>query len=177
MSDSKAMVITFLVKYCFYNLWLRFRFLKFSFILITSYFLYQEIVLFLSKPTFISISKYKIQPSNFPDMLICPLSGFDQAELRRLGYENSFYYSIGFMRDDKALGWSGTDPSLNGKDIIQRISVMKTIQDCPVITMASFASEGKIRTERMDTFSLTRAMYPNGRCCKVFLKNCCMKLL
>ena len=75
---------TFLVKYCLYNLWLRFRFLKFSFFLVTAYFLYQELVLFLSKPTFISISKYEIQPSNFPDILICPLAGFDQEGRQRI---------------------------------------------------------------------------------------------
>ena len=162
------MMIAFLVKYCFYHFWLRFRFLKFSFFLITSYFLYKEIVLYLSKPTFISISKLKIQPRNFPDILICPLPGFDQAELRRLGYASSFYYSIGFLKENKSLGWSGSDSSLNMKEILQRISVMKTSQDCPVVTMASFDTDGKIRKEFMTSVSLTRAMYPNGRCCKVF---------
>ena len=162
-------MITFLVKYCLYHLWLRFRFLKFSFFLITSYFLYQELVLFLSKPTFISISKYKIQPENFPDILICPLSGFDQEELRRLGYSESFAYTMGSVKDKKALGWGGTDPGLNVKDIIQRISVLKTTKDCPVViyTMASFEMEGKFREEKMNSVSLTPAIYPNGRCCKV----------
>ena len=166
------MMMTFLAKYCLYHLWLRFRFLKFSFFLITSYFLYQELVLFLSKPTFISISKYKIQPSNFPDILICPLSGFDQAELRRLGYSESFAYAMGSLKDQKSLGWRGTDPSLNVKDITTRISVMKTTQDCPVViyTTASSEMDGKFRKEKMNSVSLTRAIYPNGRCCKVFQK-------
>ena len=173
------MMKTFLVKYCLYNLWLRFRFLKFSFFLVTAYFLYQELVLFLSKPTFISISKYEIQPSNFPDILICPLAGFDQEELRRLGYSESFAYSMGSLKDKKALGWGGTDPSLNMSDIIQRVSVIKTIGDCPVViyTTASFQMDGKFRKEKMTSVSLTRAIYPNGRCCKVFKQLFCIEQL
>ena len=92
------------------------------------------------------------------------------SSLRRLGYSESFAYAMGSLKDQKALGWRGTDPSLDVKDITQRISVIKTIKDCPVViyTMANFEMDGRFRNEKMNSVSLTRAIYPNGRCCKVF---------
>ena len=77
MTDSYFLAMfTSIFNFCWFHLWIKFKLLKFCFILVTSYFLYQELVLFLAtKPTLISISKSRIQPRHFPAILVCPTSG------------------------------------------------------------------------------------------------------
>ena len=92
-----------------------------------------------------------------------------KSSLRQLGYRDSFAYSVGSISngDSLSLGWRGRDSTLNLKDVIQRISVIKNIQSCPSYIYAGFERNGKIFKDRTLPVSLTRAIYPNGRCCRV----------
>ena len=45
-----------------------FRFLKMAFALITAYLLFDEISIFISKPTFTSLSQTSLRPEHFPEV-------------------------------------------------------------------------------------------------------------
>ena len=87
--------------------------------------------------------------------------------LRQLGYKDSFAFSVGSLDNSDSLGWHGADGTLDLKDVMQRISVVKSIQGCPSYIYAGFEKNGKIFKDRTLPVALTRPIYPNGRCCKV----------
>ena len=88
-------------------LWKDYRILKFCFMVLTSYLFMVELQVFLiNKPTLTSVSQKDISPEIFPDILICPDQGFEIDELNRLGYQYSFFYSLGLSSDN--IGWLGS---------------------------------------------------------------------
>ena len=72
-----------------------FKLLKFGFFLLTSFFLYGELLLFfVEKPSLTSDGRATLAPINFPEILICKIDGYDKKQLTFHGYENSFRYAI-----------------------------------------------------------------------------------
>ena len=74
-----------------------FRALKLVFALMTSYLLYDEISIFISKPTFTSLSRTYLGPEHFPEIKVCPVPAFLNSELKRHGYRNSHDFVLGKM--------------------------------------------------------------------------------
>ena len=67
-----------------------FRVLKFVFALITAYLLYDEITIFVSKPTFTTLSRTYLGPGHFPEIQVCPVPAFLSSQLARHGYQETF---------------------------------------------------------------------------------------
>ena len=81
-----------------------FALIKLFFALLTSYLLYEEFITFwIEKPTYTSSSKVKIAPMDFPDITICPFPSWNQQELLKLGYSQSFEYSKAQFRFKRPL--------------------------------------------------------------------------
>ena len=59
--------------------------LKVLFAVMTAYLLYDEISLFVSKPTLTSISRAHLGPEHFPEIRVCPVPSFLQSELQSQG--------------------------------------------------------------------------------------------
>ena len=143
------------------------RILKLSFVLLTMYFLFGELVLFFStKPTLTTQLQTKLQSKHSPEALICSSPAFDQEELSSLGYEHSHDYILGVIDGDLLRGWSGREAGNQSmENILHRISVIKSEDDCPSVKV-KFQNNGKIIKSKL-AVSLTRPMYPHGRCCKM----------
>ena len=147
-------------------LWKDFRLLKFSFILITAYFLMDEFkLLIVDKPTIITVMRSRLTPQHFPDIWVCPLRGYDEVELKKIGYNNSRDYTMGSFSDRTQVGWLGNTSGQTTGDIIRRISTIKTIEDCPSV-VAKFEINGMLESRPFLSSSLTRPIHPNGRCCQ-----------
>ena len=59
-----------------------FKLLKFGFFLLTSFFLYGELLLFfVERPTLTSDAKKALAPINFPEILICKIDGYDKGRV------------------------------------------------------------------------------------------------
>ena len=136
-----------------------FKLIKFCFAVITIYLLYDELrIFFIEKPTLSSTTKSRLRPGNYPDIIICPVPGYDQAAIQRLGYESSYYYSMGRLSSGLT-GWFGNQTQLTRDSF-----VFKSPADCPDIA-AKFRVKGRLLEERFEMF-LTRGIFPNGICCK-----------
>ena len=86
------------------SLFRNFALIKLFFALLTSYLLYEEFITFwIEKPTYTSSSKVKIAPQDFPDITICPFPSWNQQELLKLGYSQSFEYSKAQLRFGRPL--------------------------------------------------------------------------
>ena len=83
------------------NIFKNFAGLKAVFAVMTAYLLYDEISLFVSKPTLTSISRAHLGPEHFPEIRVCPVPAFLQSQLQSHGYMSSFDFSMGRMRDSE----------------------------------------------------------------------------
>ena len=142
------------------------RLIKICFIALTSYLLFNEMLVFLvTKPTLTSVTQTSIKPEDFPVFLICPKQGFDLQSLHKLGYPYSTFYGRGIINSTKnQISWVGNQTKMNVTEVINQVSTFKSLKDCPIV-------EGKLKRNgtryiKLDV-ELTRAMYPNGRCCRV----------
>ena len=142
------------------------RLIKICFIALTSYLLFNEMLVFLvTKPTLTSVTQTNIKPEDFPVFLICPKQGFDLQSLHKLGYPYSTFYGRGIINSTKnQISWIGNQTKMNVTEVIKQVSTIKTLKDCPFVE-AKFEGNGT-RYIKLDV-ELTRAMYPNGRCCRV----------
>ena len=142
------------------------RFIKICFIALTSYLLFNELTVFLiTKPTFTSVTQTNMKPNDFPDILICPKQGFHLHSLHKLGYQISTHYGRGETKFQKNLvTWIGNQTKMNITEVADQVSTVKTSKDCPLVE-ARFQRNGN-KYIFLDV-ELTRAMYPNGRCCRV----------
>ena len=61
-----------------------------SSIVLTSFLLYEDFHLFLTKPTYSSISNRKLQPVHFPEITLCPFPSFDEDQLGKSLFTNIF---------------------------------------------------------------------------------------
>ena len=146
-----------------------FALIKLFFALLTSYLLYQEFVTFwIDKPTYTSSSKVRIGPQDFPDITICPFPSWNQQELVKLGYSQSFEYSKGKLHESTMFGWSENSTGISIESVFDRISILKNKTECP-FTRVMMRSEGKEIFSQVE-FKLTSLYHPSGRCCKVKYK-------
>ena len=134
---------------------------------ISAYLLYDEIYLFISKPTYSSKSNEKLQPKHFPDFFLCPIPAFDLDNLKKHGYSSSYNFMKGkFHNGDKVKSWKGNSTDTHEK-ILDDISVLKSIKDCPYF---SVMFKHNFKTKYVfASFTLTSPVFPHGRCCKVFM--------
>ena len=143
-----------------------FALIKLFFALLTSYLLYEEFFTFwIEKPTYTSSSKVKIGPQDFPDITI---SSWNQQELVKLGYAQSFEYSKGKLHGSTMFGWSGNSTGNSLENVFDKISILKNQTECP-FTRFMLKSEGRDTFSAVE-FKLTSLYHPNGRCCKVKYK-------
>ena len=147
-----------------------YKIIKACFALLTVLGLYDELyIFFISKPTLSSVSKSKLRPHNYPDIIICPVPGFDQNALARLGYDSSYYYSMGRLGGDGGdyTGWEGNQTESHHTAAPGDFFVFKSSADCPVIG-AKFRTAEKLQSEYFKMF-LMRGIFPNGRCCRALV--------
>lgn len=128
--------------------------------------MYEELYVFLHiKPTLTSVTQTFITTKQFPDVLICPEQAFELNLLNTLGYSRSLYYGLGQSDDTRLIGWLGNQTELNITQIVNKISKIKTLEDCPEV-IAKFKIDGRLEDVPLSV-NLTRVKYPNGRCCRV----------
>ena len=148
-----------------FNILSDFRLLKFCVILLTCWLILEELWLCLhTRPTLLSVSKARLEASHLPDVLVCPLPGFDVAQLQQLGYNQTYQYTFGLSKEGNLIGWTGNETEGSIKEIAKKISVMKEETDCPSV-VATFQVNGE-RSSISLTAAITRALYPHGRCCR-----------
>ena len=124
-------------------------------------------IFFIIKPTLSSVSKSQLKPLNYPDIIICPVPGFDQNAIARLGYESSYYYSMGKLGDGW-FGWFGNETETQHSTAhAGDFFVFKSSADCPRIG-AKFRTAEKLQSEYFKMF-LMRGIFPNGRCCRALV--------
>ena len=149
------------------NVFRNFGLIKLFFALLTSYLLYEEMYNFwIEKPTYTSSSKVKIGTKDFPDITICPFPSWNQQELIKLGYSQSFEYSKGVIHESTTMfGWSGNSSENNIEMVFDKISILKNQTECP-FTRVMMRTDGQEKFINLE-FQLTSLYHPSGRCCKV----------
>ena len=79
--------------------------------------------------------------------------------------EWTWYDSLGLSSDGDLVGWKGNQSDVDIGHLTQTLSVIRTMEDCPQVK-AKFEENGTI-VKRKLSLQLSRAVYPNGRCCRV----------
>ena len=138
-------------------------------IICTSYLLLEDVMLFLSKPTYSSNSEEKLQPKNYPNILVCPFPSYDLTQLKKHGYMDAYSYCKGDLQGEGEFtrGWCGKSNEAI-EDVIDDISVLKSIRDCP--KMEAVFTEPVLdwkdwKFEKIE-YELTNLLYPHGKCCQ-----------
>ena len=85
-----------MLKYC--NIFKNLKLVKLLFAVITAYLLLDEILVFLSMPTFTSETRTMLGPEHFPQIRLCPFPAFNQSQLERQGYRTSYEFTLGTVR-------------------------------------------------------------------------------
>ena len=144
-------------------------FINFGATLISAYLLYDDLLLFISKPTHSSKFNEKLQPKHLPDFFVCPIPAFDLDILKKHGYSGGYMYMKGIFTSNVAnmRGWNGNSSDTN-QTFIDEISVIKVVNDCPRFS-AMFQHNIEADKSIIGSFTLTNPIFPYGRCCKVFL--------
>ena len=120
--------------------------LKIFFLILTLYLLAEEFRAYLIlKPTLTSLTKDRLKPWNFPDILLCPIPSFDLRELQKLGYEHSHDYTMGVSPFYRSDGWLGNQSTMGAEEVSEKISIIKTVQDCPETIAQFYVGEGEAR--------------------------------
>ena len=149
------------------------RSIKICFVLLTSYLLLEEFyTFFIVRPTLTSITKSRISPLDFPEILICPIPAFAEDRLVSVGYENSYKYAVGITEEedhDKIIrGWTGNQSDLNVKEVKKKVSIIQDVTDCPE-TRVDISVDGVMSKITLD-MELSYNIYPKGICCKALRK-------
>ena len=104
---------------------------------------------------------------DFPEISICPYPSFDQSALIKHGYGQSYLYSQGFNRAGKFIGWNGINGTMETEELVEEISTLKTVKDCPYTRI--LLEDAESEDLKVVPLTLTRAFDPYGRCCQVIL--------
>lgn len=75
------------------------------------------------------------------------------------GYKSSYDFSLGKMINTDLKGWFG-----NHSDWNISVSTLTRVSDCPDVTI-KFKKQKTISWVQPE-MTMTRAVYPSGRCCK-----------
>ena len=123
-----------------------FRLLKLCFVVMTTYLLYEELlVFFIRRPTVTSFTEEELTSASFPEIIICSNNGFSQKWLNIYGYADSFQYKKGLPKDKSFIGWFGHHPStLDRESFLRNISHIRTVEDCPHL-LANFVINGTFK--------------------------------
>ena len=134
----------------------------------TTYLLMGELNLyFFYKPTFTSMIQTTLKPEHFPNILICSNPSYDLEVLNSHGYDHSYDYASGLSSEGDLVGWRGNKSDVDISALTPTLSVIRTLADCPQVK-AKFELNGTIEKTKLSV-SLSRAVYPNGRCCRVII--------
>ena len=131
---------------------------------LSSYLLFEDFKLYLSKPTYSSNSIETLNSKHFPDIFICPFPSYELKVLLRNGYLNNYDYIKGDIINTKLRGWHGNQND-TVENIYKNISIIKSPKDCPEIR-AKLEDQEKNEYDVYASFNITNPVYPNGRCCK-----------
>ena len=160
-----------MVKNIFYSALLKeYKLLKAIFLLIASYLIFEEVyICFVLKPTFTSSTRRNIKPEDFPEIILCPVPPIDVKAARSRGYDGMDYYYLGLEyfdvmgRQSRSIGWSGYNRSESVKIVSEKISTIKSVDDCPLKSYLWY-DEGHVQHIK---YNLSKALYPYHVCCKV----------
>ena len=149
-------------------LWKDHKYLKIFFLLLTLLVLFQEfVVFFIEKPTLTTVTKSEMGPDNLPVVLICPDPATDLSFLLTKGYPDTFHYHVGVTANDTTVHdmflWGGKGLE-NVEEIVMNSSVFKTTEDCPAVQVW-WNENNEFEYEYLQ-FTITRAIFPNHRCCR-----------
>ena len=151
------------------------RILKLVFFIFAAYLIIEEFYTFLIiKPTYTSNFKRAIKAEDFPEIIVCPMPAIDINAAKLKGYRGSLPYFMGVdsMWNLKSIGWAGNN-SEDVQKVVDDISTIKTIEDCPSEKSSLFWSKGSNSSPYKSSlkFNITKALYPNHICCKVVPHN------
>ena len=109
-----------------------------------------------------------------------PLSpiGILKSPRRFYGYDEIWTYASGIDYTDymnpKPIGWRGNQTMKSVKEVLNEISVLKTVDDCPSVEHSYVWYEPN-KTDPVDykllNFELTRGLFPSPICCKAVNPN------
>ena len=142
------------------------KILQVIFLVLTIFLLYNEFRLYFLHETNTSVSKTKIGPKNFPQIIMCPVPSFDQEFISKYGYKNSYKYSQGqVIGKETIVDWTGN--SSFGVEIVEsNVSILRNDSNCPKETYISFEVDGLPVYEKV-SYKVTKPLHPYGQCCKV----------
>ena len=70
----------------------------------------------------------------------------------------------------KPIGWRGNQTKKSVKEVLNEISVLKTVEDCPSVEHSYVLYEPNEKDPvdyKLINFELTRGLFPSPICCKV----------
>ena len=122
-------------------------------------------IAFIEKPTLTREIKSKFSKEDFPEVTLCPEPSVDFEETLSQGYNDLYSYKAGLVNfeDWKILSWSGNQ-SMDVKDVMEKVSVLKSEEDCPF----AYAMP---HWQNITNITMTRAMFPYHLCCKISTQN------
>ena len=133
----------------------------------------------VEKPTLTSSTRTIFTGENFPVITLCHYEQIDKRSLESNGFKNLYYYRTGEgdisykNETHQKIGWNGNG-SKSVFDVHMRIALLKSAMDCPRNSSFWFEKKHKdfeknLVEKKPLSFSLTRALYPNHKCCKINL--------
>ena len=110
-------------------------FINFGATLISAYLLYDDLLLFISKPTHSSKFNEKLQPKHLPDFFVCPIPAFDLDILKKHGYSGGYLYMKGIFRSNvtNMIGWNGdsdTNQTFIDEISVKKLMIVQDLQLC-----------------------------------------------
>ena len=132
----------------------------------------------VEKPTLTSATKTFFTGRNFPVITLCHHEQIDKPSLESNGFKNFYYYRTGLPLTNGNGTHVKISWNVNGSEgaIEDKIAFLKSAMDCPWNSSFSFEKirndfEGNMLERKPLYFHLTRALYPNHRCCKANIKD------
>ena len=127
----------------------------------------------VEKRTFTIETKHHMNVENFPVFTVCPVPEFNFSMTKVNGYGNSYAYNSGILNWGKnEVSWIGNTSKTVGS-ILDELAILKSNKHCPLSEfsyLASFKNGAKVYTSPIK-FKLTRALFPDFRCCKSVFPN------
>ena len=116
------------------------------------------------KPTYASNEKRTIGAEDFPEMIVCPEPSIDLDAVRASGYpgNEAYFRGISDRHSLEQIGWAG-NKSEGVKKVIQEVSILKSIEECPTAIFWFQNNVSQVQTE----FVFAKALNPHYICCKV----------
>ena len=133
----------------------------------------------VEKPTLTSSTRTIFTGWNFPVITVCHHEQIDKQSLESNGFKNLYYYRTGEgdisykNESHQKIGWNGNG-SKSVFEVHGKIALLKSAMDCPKNSSFWFEKKHKYTEENLVgrkqlSFNLTRALYPNHKCCKINL--------